>query len=60
MRKTAALLTGAALALSLPAASAVGDTGGVPHSGKPCPAKGKGKGPTKPAPNAKGKKCGFA
>jgi hypothetical protein len=58
MHKVAALATGVALALSFPAASTA-NKGGVPNSDKPCPAKGKGKGPKKPAPNDKGKKCGF-
>jgi hypothetical protein len=59
MKKAAALATGMALALSFPAVGAA-DPGGVPHSDKPCPAKGKGKGPKKDAPNDNGKKCGFA
>ena len=58
MRKLAALATGAALALSFPAVGSA-DQGGIPHNDKPCPAKGKGKGPKKPAPNGHGKKCGF-
>jgi hypothetical protein len=57
MRRVAVLATGAALALSLPAASAVADKGGVPNSDKPCKAKKKQK--KHPAPNDKGKKCGF-
>jgi hypothetical protein len=56
MKKAAALATGMALALSFPAAG-VADKGGVPHSQKPCKAKKKQK--KHPAPNAKGKKCGF-
>lgn len=56
-RKTAALVTGIALALSFPAASAVATKGGVPNSDKPCKAKKKQK--KHPAPNDKGKKCGF-
>jgi hypothetical protein len=35
------------------------DKGGVPHNTKPCPAKKAKKHPKKPAPNDKGKKCGF-
>ncbi|MGH2956425.1 MAG: hypothetical protein ACRDL6_05450 [Solirubrobacterales bacterium] len=58
MKKAVALATGIALALSFPAVGAA-DKGGVPHSQKPCPAKGK-KNTKKPAPNDKGKKCGFA
>jgi hypothetical protein len=57
MHKLAALTTGVALAFSFPVASSVADKGGVPHSTKPCPAKGKGA--KKSAPNSKGKKCGF-
>jgi hypothetical protein len=57
MRKVAVLATGAVLALSFPAASAVADQGGVPHSSKPCSAKKKQKKHT--APNDNGKKCGF-
>ena len=57
MRRTAALATGVALALSFPAASAVADAGGVPHSDKPCKTKKKQK--KHPARNDNGKKCGF-
>jgi hypothetical protein len=57
MRRVATLVTGAALALSFPVASSVADQGGVPHSQKPCSAKKKQK--KHPAPNDKGKKCGF-
>jgi hypothetical protein len=56
-RKSIAVLTAAALALSAPAAFA--DKGGVPHSTQPCPSKAKGKGPKKDAPNTNGRKCGF-
>jgi len=64
MRKLAVLVTGSALALSLPVASSVANQGGVPNGGngtsKPCPHKGsQGKGPKKSAPNDKGRKCGF-
>ncbi len=60
MRKLAALVTGVALAFSFPVASSLGDAGGVPNShAKPCKTKTKGNGPKKPAPNNKGKKCGF-
>ena len=59
MRKLAALLTGAALALSFPVASSVADAGGVPNShSKPCKQKGNGTTKTDPTPG-KGKKCGF-
>ena len=59
MRKLAALLTGAALALSFPVASSVADAGGVPNShSKPCKQKGEGTTKTDPTPG-KGKKCGF-
>jgi hypothetical protein len=60
MRKVAVLVTGSALALSFPVASSVANQGGVPnsHSGT-CKSKGQGNGPKKPAPNDKGKKCGF-
>jgi hypothetical protein len=57
MRRVAVVATGAALALSFPAASAVADKGGVPHSDKPCKAKKKQK--KHSAPNDNGKKCGF-
>jgi len=57
MRKIAALATGVALAFSFPAASALAGKGGVPASDKPCKAKKKQK--KHPAPNDKGKKCGF-
>jgi hypothetical protein len=56
IKKVAALATGMALALSFPAGVAA-DQGGVPHSQKPC--KGKKKQKKHPAPNDKGKKCGF-
>jgi hypothetical protein len=59
MRRVAVLVTGAALAVSVPVASSVADQGGVPHNNKPCPSKSKGHGPKKPAPNSNGKKCGF-
>ena len=62
-RTIAVLVTGAALALSLPVASSVANRGGVPNGGngssQPCPHKGNGNGPKKPAPNSQGKKCGF-
>ena len=38
---------------------AAADKGGVPNGDKPCPAKQAKKHPKKPAPNMKGKKCGF-
>lgn len=56
MKKAGALATGMALALSFPAVGAA-DQGGVPNSDKPCKAKKKPK--KHPAPNSKGKKCGF-
>ena len=56
MKKVAALAAGMALALSFPAGAAA-DKGGIPHSDKPCKAKKKPK--KHPAPNSKGKKCGF-
>jgi hypothetical protein len=64
IRKVAVLVTGSALALSLPAASAVADKGGVPnsHSGT---CKSKGQGTSKSISSlpsqaqTKGKKCGF-
>jgi hypothetical protein len=60
MRKLAVLVTGAALAVSLPVASSVANKGGIPHNTKPCPSKSKGHGPTKSDPNpSKGKSCGF-
>jgi hypothetical protein len=57
-RKLIALVTAAVLSMAVPTA-ALADQGGVPHSTKPCPSKGKGKGPKKGPPNGKGKKCGF-
>ena len=61
MRKLAVLVTGSALALSLPVASSVANSGGAPNDGhghsKACP--GKGKGTSKPKPNNKGHKCGI-
>src|SRR5262249_28053051 len=64
MRKVAVLLTGSALALSVPVAGSVANSGGVPNGGngasKPCPHKGsRGKGPKRPAPNGNGRKCGL-
>lgn len=54
------LVTGAALAASLPVASSFADQGGTPNAhSKACPTKAKGKGPKKSAHNSKGKKCGF-
>jgi hypothetical protein len=57
-RKLAAFATCLGIAGAFPVMSSA-DQGGVPHSQKPCPAKAK-KHPKKPAPNTKGKKCGFA
>ena len=67
MRKVAVLLTGWALALSLPVASSVANQGGVPNggvgSGKPCKQKGKGtKNSISRLPSQaqhRGSKCGF-
>jgi hypothetical protein len=75
MRKIAVLVTGSALALSLPVAGAVADSGGVPHPGsqgkgkqqkqnnndKKCSdnALSHGKGTAKDKPNENGLKCGF-
>jgi hypothetical protein len=56
-RKLAVLATCLGLAAAFPVMSSA-DKGGVPHNSKPCPAKAK-KHPKKPAPNSKGKKCGF-
>jgi hypothetical protein len=59
-KRLAAVVTSLALVGSVPVTAAVADAGGVPNShSKACPGKGKGKGPTKSAPNSKGKKCGF-
>jgi hypothetical protein len=58
-RKLAAFATCIGIAGAFPVLSSA-DKGGVPniHSqNKPC--KAKGKGAKKPAPNTKGKKCGF-
>jgi hypothetical protein len=57
-KKLAVFVTGLALAASFPVLSSA-DEGGVPHSAKPCPGKGKRQ-HKKAAPNDKGKKCGFA
>jgi hypothetical protein len=57
-RKLAVFATCLGIAGAFPVMSSA-DKGGVPHSQKPCPAKAK-KHPKKPAPNTKGKKCGFA
>ena len=59
-RKLAVFATCLGIAGAFPVLSSA-DKGGVPniHSqNKPC--KAKGKGAKKPAPNTKGKKCGFA
>ena len=67
MRKVAVLLTGSALALSLPVASSVANQSGIPNggvgSGKTCKQKGKG---TKKSSSSlpsqaqqRGSKCGF-
>ena len=57
-RKLAAFVTCLGIAAAVPAMSSA-DKGGVPHSDKPCKAKKAKKHPKKPAPNSKGKKCGF-
>jgi hypothetical protein len=57
-RKLAVFATCLGIAGAFPVMSSA-DKGGIPHSQKPCPAKAK-KHPKKPAPNTKGKKCGFA
>jgi hypothetical protein len=57
-RKLAVFVTCLGIAGAFPVLSAA-DQGGVPHSDKPCPAKKAKKKPKKPAPNDKGKKCGF-
>jgi hypothetical protein len=65
IRKVAVLVTGSALALSLPVASSVANPNGEPNTGgghsKACDnvGKSKGHGPKKAAPNDKGWKCGF-
>jgi hypothetical protein len=57
-RKLAALAACLGIAAAFPVVSSA-DKGGVPHGDKPCPAKKAKKKPKKPAPNDKGKKCGF-
>jgi hypothetical protein len=57
-RKLAAFVTCLGIAAAVPAVSSA-DKGGVPHGDKACPAKKAKKHPKKPAPNDKGKKCGF-
>jgi hypothetical protein len=57
-RRLAAFVTCLGIAAALPATSSA-DKGGVPHGDKPCPVKKAKKHPKKPAPNTKGKKCGF-
>jgi len=58
-RKLAVFATCLGIAGAFPVLSSA-DRGGVPNShSKPCPAKGK-RHHKKPAPNTKGKKCGFA
>jgi hypothetical protein len=57
-RKLAVFVTCLGLGAAFPVLSSA-DKGGVPHSQKPCPAKGK-RHHKKPKPNDKGKKCGFA
>jgi hypothetical protein len=58
-RKLAVFTTCLGIAAAFPVMSSA-DKGGVPNAhsqNKPC--KAKGKGAKKPAPNTKGKKCGF-
>jgi hypothetical protein len=57
-RRLAALVTCLGIAAAFPVAS-FADKGGVPHGVKACPAKKAKKHPKKPAPNTRGKKCGF-
>ena len=57
-RKLAAFVTCLGIAAAFPVMSSA-DKGGVPHSEKACKAKKAKKHPKKPAPNTKGKKCGF-
>ena len=57
-RKLAAFATCLGIAAAFPVVSSA-DKGGVPHGDKPCPTKKAKKKPKKPAPNNKGKKCGF-
>jgi hypothetical protein len=57
-RKLAAFVTCLGIAAAFPVMSSA-DKGGVPHGDKACPAKKAKKHPKKPAPNTKGKKCGF-
>jgi hypothetical protein len=70
MRKIAVLVTGSALALSLPVASSVANSGGVPNDGhghsKACENvdKSQGQGPKpnthRKSDNGKGWKCGLS
>ena len=59
-RKLAVFVTCLGITGAVPVMSSA-DQGGTPNanSQKPCPAKGK-RAHKKPAPNTKGKKCGFA
>jgi hypothetical protein len=57
-RKLAVFVTCLGIAAAFPVLSSA-DKGGVPHSNKPCKTKKAKKKPKKPAPNNKGKKCGF-
>ena len=58
-RKLAVFVTCLGIAAAFPVVSSA-DKGGVPNGDKPCSAKKAKKHPKKPAPNSKGKKCGFA
>jgi hypothetical protein len=57
-RKLAVFATCLGIGAAFPVMSSA-DKGGVPHNTKPCSAKKAKKHPKKPAPNDKGKKCGF-
>lgn len=58
-RKLAVFVTCLGIAAAFPVLSSA-DKGGLPHSQKPCKMhKAHKKKPKKPAPNTKGKKCGF-
>lgn len=57
-RKLAAFVTCLGIAAAFPVMSSA-DEGGVPNGSKPCKTKKAKKHPKKPAPNTKGKKCGF-
>lgn len=58
MRKLTVFATCLGIAAAFPVLSSA-DKGGIPHSKKPCKTHKAKKKPMKPAPNSKGKKCGF-